>query len=325
MFTIMKRLGLSSGLIAAMLAVCSCTPNNAWPRFRGGKFEPKSKMDIGRGPWDVPVVGLPLTAVYLGGVSAIQERKREAKPREDGPFIDYWSKNGKKAAEGTYKNRKLDGVYTVYFESGEKKGTATYVGGERNGPYTWWFESGQKSVEGTFKAGKQHGTTTTWHKNGRKESEVTWSSGKLNGPHTRWHENGQKSFEGVVRNGEYHGSTKGYYENGQMHFLAERYYRPQANARLPSGMVSHWGALGGNPDGTNISWHKNGQKKRVSTYKKGKLISRTIWHENGQKAVEKNFKDGEPASELVSAKYWNSKGKEVETEEGAYDYPARPR
>ena len=302
MFTIMKRLGLSSGLIAAMLAVCSCTPNNAWPGFRGGKFESKSKMDIGRGPWDVPVVGLPLTAVYMGGFAAIQElkreEKREGKPREDGPFIDYWS-NGKKRAEGTYKNKNLDGVYTGYFESGKKNLTATYVGGER------------------------HGTTTTWHKNGRKESEVTWSSGKLNGPHTRWHENGQKSFEGVVRNGEYHGSTKGYYENGQMRYLAEWHSLPQASVTSSGGY--HYGGRGGNPDGTNISWHKNGQKKRVSTYKKGKLISRTIWHENGQKAVEKNFKDGEPASELVSAKYWNSKGKEVETEEGAYDSPARPR
>jgi len=289
-FTINKRLGLSSGLIAAMLAVCSCTPNNAWPGFRGGKYKPKSVADIGPGPWDVPVVGLPLTAVYIGGASAIQALKREDTPREDGPFIDYWS-NGKKYVEGTYKNKKLDGVYTVYFESGKKNLTATYVGGER------------------------HGTTTTWHKNGRKESEVTWSSGKLNGPHTRWHENGQKSFEGVVRNGEYHGSTKGYYENGQMRFLAEWHSLPQA--RLASSSVSHYGGRGGNPDGTNITWHKNGQKKRVSTYKKGELISRTIWHENGQKAVEKKFKDGELTSELVSAKYWNSKGKEVETEKEA--------
>ena len=35
----------------------------------------------------------------------------------------------------------------------------------------------------------------------------------------------------------------------------------------------------------------------------------TMWHENGQKQVEATWKDGEE----VSAKYWNSKGEEVES------------
>ena len=254
MFTIMKRLGLSSGLIAAMLAVCSCTPNNAWPGFRGGKYKPKSVADIGPGPWDVPVVGLPLTAVYMTGFGMVwtlkdvmkgfdtQERKREAKPRKDGPFIEYWS-NGKKRAEGTYKNKKLDGVYTEYFESGKKKSALTYVGGERNGPYTWWFESGQKSVEGTFKAGTEHGT------------------------------------------------TKCYHENGKMSYLR-----------------------GHGPNRNETNWHKNGRKQSEVTYKNGQIDGLTTrWHSNGQKAVEVNYKNGK----RVSAKYWNSKGKEVETEEEA--------
>ena len=33
------------------------------------------------------------------------------------------------------------------------------------------------------------------------------------------------------------------------------------------------------------------------------------WHENGKKQVEANFKDGE----LISEKYWNSKGEPVDT------------
>jgi len=38
------------------------------------------------------------------------------------------------------------------------------------------------------------------------------------------------------------------------------------------------------------------------------------WHENGQKQAEATYKDGEE----VSAKYWNRKGEEVETEEEAF-------
>ena len=38
-----------------------------------------------------------------------------------------------------------------------------------------------------------------------------------------------------------------------------------------------------------------------------------IWHKNGQKAAESNWKDGE----MLSEKYWNSKGEPVDTIEEA--------
>ena len=37
------------------------------------------------------------------------------------------------------------------------------------------------------------------------------------------------------------------------------------------------------------------------------------WHQNGQKRSEEIYKDGE----LISEKWWNSKGEEVATKEGA--------
>ena len=72
----------------------------------------------------------------------------------------------------------------------------------------------------------------------------------------------------------------------------------------------------GRPHGLIIEWYENGQKSGEGTFKDGKPDGLVIeWHENGQKAVEGTYKDGEQ----VSAKYWNSKGEEVETEEEAYD------
>ena len=57
-------------------------------------------------------------------------------------------------------------------------------------------------------------------------------------------------------------------------------------------------------------WHENGQKRGEGTFKDGKVNGlRTNWHENGQKWAEGTYKDGG----LVSVKYWNSKGEEVET------------
>ena len=78
------------------------------------------------------VVAVPLVAAFFVGFVGVvtltqamegfdaQEREREAKPRKDGPFIEYWA-NGKKSAVGTYKNKKLDGVYTEYFKAGKKQ------------------------------------------------------------------------------------------------------------------------------------------------------------------------------------------------------------
>ena len=59
-----------------------------------------------------------------------------------------------------------------------------------------------------------------------------------------------------------------------------------------------------------IEWYENGQKSGEGTLKDGKEDGPvTMWHKNGQKLAEETYKDGEK----VSAKYWNSKGEEVET------------
>ena len=57
-------------------------------------------------------------------------------------------------------------------------------------------------------------------------------------------------------------------------------------------------------------WHENGQKKEEGTWKDGKMDGlQTYWHENGQKWAELTLRDGQ----VISEKWWNSKGEEVET------------
>ena len=70
----------------------------------------------------------------------------------------------------------------------------------------------------------------------------------------------------------------------------------------------------GKLDGHLTAWYENGKKEAEATFVDGKSDGlSTKWHENGQKKAEGTYKDGEE----VSAKYWNSKGEEVETEEEA--------
>ena len=66
----------------------------------------------------------------------------------------------------------------------------------------------------------------------------------------------------------------------------------------------------GEVDGLETVWHENGQKEYEGVTKDGNADGLwTYWHENGQKKSETTFKDGKE----LSAKYWDSKGEEVET------------
>ena len=88
-----------------------------------------------------------------------------------------------------------------------------------------------------------------------------------------------------------------YYVSGQANFLQ----------RVKDGKI----------DGPQIGWHETGEKRAEGTFKGGKSDGPwTYWHENGQKLGEVKYKDGE----LISERYWNSKGEEVESEKAAYGY-----
>ena len=63
-----------------------------------------------------------------------------------------------------------------------------------------------------------------------------------------------------------------------------------------------------------MRWYENGQKLGKGNYKDGKADGLHVhWHENGQKRFQGSFNDGKE----IIAKYWNSKGEEVDSLEEA--------
>jgi antitoxin component YwqK of YwqJK toxin-antitoxin module len=68
---------------------------------------------------------------------------------------------------------------------------------------------------------------------------------------------------------------------------------------------------------------ESGQKEAEGNHKDGKADGFLVsWHENGQKMMESTFKD----NELISGKFWNSKGEEVDSlEEAAPRQRHQPR
>ena len=133
------------------------------------------------------------------------------------------------------------------------------------------------------------------YESGEVESLIQVKDGWVNGLKTTWHKNGQKLLEGTWKNDELDGPATGWHENGQKKY--EITYKDDKE------------------DGLWTQWYENGQKEWEGIYKDGKADGLYMrWYENGQKKQESTYKDGE----LISEKYWNSKGEEFESEEEAF-------
>ena len=135
----------------------------------------------------------------------------------------------------------------------------------------------------------------SFYQSGHKKSEEDYDNGKSHGLKIFWYKDGKIRQKMNYKNGKLHGSNVMWLNNGQKYF--------EINSKK------------GRRDGVNIYWFTNGQKRREENYENGKeegLFTR--WHENGEKLMEVNFKNGDQVSE----KYWNSKGKPVDSYEESF-------
>jgi len=109
-----------------------------------------------------------------------------------GKFYDNWwdeEGNEEKVYMGNLLNGKREGKWVSYYHSnGKKECDSNYKDGKIDGLWTWWFENGQKKGELTYKDGKK-GLRTGWYKNGQKEREVHYKDGDYD-VIRRWNEDG---------------------------------------------------------------------------------------------------------------------------------------
>ena len=94
-----------------------------------------------------------------------------------GNAVELWP-HGQKKKEATYKDGKLDGLETQWYESGQKEHEFNYKDGEEDGVVTYWHVNGQKQLEFNYKDGEEDGVVTYWHENGQKQHEVKYKHGK---------------------------------------------------------------------------------------------------------------------------------------------------
>ena len=130
-----------------------------------------------------------------------------------GEVFDLYN-NGNKKLEGSYKNGKKNGKWTVWYENGQKWSEINYKNGKLDELWTQWNENGQKKTETTYKDGEIR-LATKWYANGQKHSEETYRDGKEDGKWTYWYDNGKKKYGWKYKNGEKDGLETYWYANGQ--------------------------------------------------------------------------------------------------------------
>ena len=72
------------------------------------------------------------------------------------------------------------GFYTNYYDRvNDQQGyfEEYYKDGKLNGLSTWWYENGQKELENHYKDGKLNGLGTCWQENGQIEGEGFFKDG----------------------------------------------------------------------------------------------------------------------------------------------------
>ncbi len=179
--------------------------------------------------------------------------------------------------------------------------------GVRHGVYTEW-SGGVKLTQGTYKEGKKHGVwTLRWplQQSGPVGlEEKTYEEGEWLSSVGYDRKNGQKIMERIRDKGVLKTTTT-WHQNGEKE--SETAWNP---IQFPDKEeVLYYPA-------EKKEWYDGGQKRSEETQKDGRKDGLHLsWHKNGRKQSEATYKHGK----LVSAKYWNIKGEEVDTFEEAQE------
>ena len=183
-----------------------------------------------------------------------------------------WNQDGRKIAEGNYRDNVKQGLWTFWIQKTCWKTTGQMVEGKRQGLWTEWSQDGSKTAEGPYLNNQKEGLWTYNNLHGVEElrQTVQMVAGERQGLETKlW--NGRKIEEGHYEDTEREGLWTTWNQEGQKS-EARHYFK---------------GVL----DGPVAKWHKNGQKASEGHYKNGKLWSLVGWNPDGKKN-ETNLVDG---------------------------------
>jgi antitoxin component YwqK of YwqJK toxin-antitoxin module len=172
----------------------------------------------------------------------------------DGFYREFFS-NGKKFAEGQYKNGKQVGTWTYWHDNGQEQRTVTYKSGQPDGSWDVHNAEGNVVAKRGFRNGKRDGTWVVYDETGKQPlREEVYADGKADGTWKVWFPSGQMRTQVEIKDGARDGSYAEWDEKG--------------NKRAELNFVK------GKLDGTATLWGTEGQKV-IQQYDNGKLLKET--------------------------------------------------
>ena len=222
-----------------------------------------------------------------------------------GPFI----------SQATFKNDKLNGLWTIYDGKMRKISQWAFADGKRHGPSIWWYSNGKKMREAQFRDGDMDGRYLEWGTDGSLTVKETYQAGRKLALKTSHHRGGAKKSEGMylfakdiehspddwwncklittVKSGkdEKHGAWTSWFATSQTQLEGKYEHDMQI--------------------GQFTWWHSNGQKALQGSFDKGKQDGTwTWWHSNGQKSIEGQYVRGNPTDRWT---WWKDDGRVVQS------------
>lgn len=221
--------------------------------------------------------------------------------RFDAPFV----------SQATFRNGRLDGLWTIYDGHHRKISEISFTDDQRNGPSVWWLPTGAKLRELSFVDGDLHGVATLYREDGQIARRENYEHGRRVAHHVEKGPDGKKVAEGTLRypaittqtpdnwwRGEFaHFQSQG---EGEREGLWTTYHA--SGQRMMVGQYQH-----GVPVGRFTWWHENGQRSLVSYFEQGERDGRwTWWHPNGVKMSQGDYRGDHPVGQWA---FWDAHGK----------------
>lgn len=218
---------------------------------------------------------LLIITICLSGLLFAQDVNfTDSKGLKQGPWKTFYPSK-KLKSEGSYKNNKPLGVFTVFFENGKLKAQMDYQPDFITCKSVLYDSLGYKVGEGIYVNKTKEGEWKYFSEDGNIRSIENYSKGVLNGPYKVFYQetNGVME-EGTYVNGKLDGEVKQYYADGKVHSLVTN------KNGLPSGIAYYYypdgvkKAQGGHDEngkrhGPWIQYNNKGVPERKVVYRHG--------------------------------------------------------
>jgi len=208
-----------------------------WSQIAENKTDPAGRKT---GIWKIPFADHPATIQMEGAYNAGNRvglwkfYDKSGRLKSESEYLDngtaanvkLFHTNGKKAAEGLYRNKLREGTWYFYGIESDSIPliTESYVRGKKEGKAIHRYYTGQVFETYTYKDGERTGKWEQFYPSGKLKGQGAYQRDSLQGPVTYFFENGRIYMSGFYVSDLRHGTFTYYHENGKVKMVLRYRY-----------------------------------------------------------------------------------------------------